>query len=57
MQQDHEEDSYDDIAKEAEETDEDEDEYSSAELGFMKGYEEELDDPYEEHRVEEEAEY
>jgi len=48
------EEAYDDLIEEKEDVEEDNDEYSAQEQGFLKGYEEELEDPYEERVAEEE---
>jgi len=48
------EEAYDDLMEEKGDVEEDDDEYSAAEQGFLKGYEEELEDPYEERVIEEE---
>ena len=53
-----EEESFDDSASKEEVDIESEDELSTAEEGFLRGYEQELDDPFEEKEVvEEEIEY
>ena len=56
--QEFDEESYDDSASKEEADIETEDELSTAEEGFLRGYEEEIDDPFEEKEaVEEEIEY
>jgi len=51
-----EDEAYDNLLEEKEETIEDEDELSTAEEGFLKGYEEDIEDPVEEVIAEEELE-